>query len=268
MKSQLGKERRLEQIFSHNGKAFVVPVDDLLICGPSFQLADYREKIPLLSDHRISAVLGFPGVFNQFYDDLKQKPWIINLTTSTIRSNHTFKRLSIPLKSAIAFGCTAVAVHVNVTDVEEGEMIRSLANVSCECQEYGIPLMAIIYARKRALDGVDDNYLLLKEKDNCQYTSIIAHACRIAVELGADIIKTNYTGSKDGFEKVVYAAGDVPIIIAGGSYVEEEKLLDDLRNALIAGASGLCFGRNFFYRKNIPEFIEKVSGIVYGTEIY
>ena len=154
MKRQLGKEKRLEQIFSHAGKAFIVPVDDLLICGPAFQLSDYKSKIPLLSNPSISAILGFPGVFNQFYEELKQKPWIINLTTSTIRNNHIHKRLSVTLKSAIATGCTAVAVHVNVSAAEEGEMIQTLANVSCECQEYGIPLMAIIYARKRAAERV------------------------------------------------------------------------------------------------------------------
>jgi len=259
---QLGKQKRLERIFCNNRKVFIVPVDDLLISGVDFQFNSYKEKLPLLNDPSIDAVLGFPGVFNQFYDDLKNKPWIINLTTSTIRSNHTKKLLSITLENAIALGCEAVAVHVNITSPTEGEMIQNLAKVSCKCQRYGIPLMAIIYVRKPGESGDDENYFLLKEKDNDEYTRMVAHACRVAVELGADIIKTNFTGSCESFKKVVYAVGNIPVIIAGGAQISEESALLNIRNAMEAKAAGICFGRNFFYRDNISTFLSKVRDIL------
>lgn len=262
MMNGMGKRKRLERILTKNGRAFIVPVDDLLISGTKCPLTDYREKIPLLGQTPINAVLGFPGVFSQFYEELKNKPWIINLTTSTMRSDHTNKRLSLTLKNAILMGCDAVAVHVNLTSAEEGEMIRNLAAVSCECQEYGIPLLAIVYARKQGENGKDDNYLDLKANDNDEYTAMVAHACRVAVELGADIIKTNFTGSVESFRKVIYAAGNVPVVIAGGIPVEEKTAFDNIREALDAGAAGICFGRNFFVRDNMIEFAEKVSKII------
>jgi len=262
MINQLGKQKRLERILGVNRKAFIVPVDDLLISGTDFQFSSYQEKIPLLNDPAIDAVLGFPGVFNQFYDNLKNKPWIINMTTSTIRSNHANKLRSITLESAIALGCEAVAVHVNMTSPTEGKMIQNLAIASCECQKYGIPLMAIIYIRKHDENGNDDNYLLLKENDNNEYTRLVAHSCRVAVELGADIIKTNFTGSCDSFKRVVYAAGNVPVVIAGGEQESEETALLNIRNAMEANATGICFGRNFFYRDNISAFSKKVRDIL------
>lgn len=159
MIAQLGKQKRLDRILSRNGKAFIVPMDDLLISGVENQLTNYHEKISMLGKLPINAVLGFPGAFYQFYHELQSKPWILNLTTSTIHSDHTNKRLSLTLKNAIATGCDAVAVHVNMTSPTEGKMIQNLAAVSCECQEHGIPLMAIIYARRPDGCGGDDNYL-------------------------------------------------------------------------------------------------------------
>jgi DhnA family fructose-bisphosphate aldolase class Ia len=263
MKTQLGKQKRLDRILGNNGKAFIVPIDDLLICGSDFQLMGYKEKIASLEDAPIDAVLGFPGVFEQFYGQLHNKPWILNLTTSTIRHEHTFKRLSGSIENAIAKGAEAVAVHVNVTSPAEGEQIRNLSEVSEQCDRFGIPLMAIVYARGVKDDGTDDNYLELRNKDNATYTALVSHACRIAVELGADIIKTNFTGSVESFAKVVYSAGSIPVVIAGGVQVDEEIALENVRNAMQAGASGICFGRNFFYRDDILTFSQKVKDIIH-----
>lgn len=261
MTEQIGKQKRLNRILARNGKAFIVPIDDLLISGTDHQMVDYQEKLSLFNRMPIDAVLGYPGAFSQFFSVLHRKPWIINLTTSTILNAHTEKRLSLTLKNAILAGADAVAVHVNMTAPTEGEMIQNLAAVSCECQEYGIPLLAIVYVRKPDKQGIDDNYLDLKENNNAKYTSLVAHACRVAVELGADIIKTNFTGDVGSFRKVIYAAGNVPVVIAGGPVVEKNVAYDNIRKALDAGAAGICFGRNLLSRKDIIDFSEKVSEI-------
>lgn len=261
MIAQIGKQKRFDRIFARKGKAFIVPIDDLLISGTDYQMTDYQEKLSLLGRLPVDAVLGFPGAFTQFYSALHEKPWIINLTTSTIRSAHTEKRISLTLKNAISMGCDAVAVHVNMTAPTEGEMIHNLAAVSCECQEYGIPLLAIVYARRPDERGMDDNYLEWKENNNTKYTALVAHGCRVAVELGADIIKTNFTGSAESFRKVIYAAGKVPVVIAGGPVVEEETAYENVRMALDAGAAGICFGRNLLKRSDITNFCGKVSEI-------
>lgn len=261
MIENIGKKKRLERIFRDNGKTFIVPVDDLLICGPNKHLETYDEKILKFNQLPVDAVLGFPGVFNQFYDSLKQKSWIINLTTSTFLNNHTNKKLSLTLQNAISNGAEAVAVHVNMTSPNENEMIQNLGLISCECQTLGIPLMAIVYARKPGVDK-DDNYELLKANNNSLYTDLVSHACRVAVELGADIIKTNYTGNERSFKKVIRASGNVPVVIAGGDFVDEGTIIKNTQEAINAGASGVCFGRNFFYRDNIVDFAEKIERII------
>ncbi|MDR0697116.1 MAG: hypothetical protein LBF68_06285 [Christensenellaceae bacterium] len=264
MKTFIGKQRRLDRILGKKRKTFIVPVDDLLICGPDFQLSQYKEKIAALEHFPIDAVLGFPGVFEQFYDKLHTKSWILNLTTSTIRQEHTCKKLSGSVENAISKGADAVAVHINVTSPTEGEQICNLAAVSEECDRFGLPLMAIAYARGINANGLDNNYLDMKQSDNQAYADLVSHVCRIAVELGADIIKTNFTGSSESFSRVIYNAGSVPVVIAGGEQVNTEVALNNVRQAMQAGASGICFGRNFFYRDDIVTFAREVRSIING----
>jgi DhnA family fructose-bisphosphate aldolase class Ia len=252
----------MKKIFRDNGRAFIVPVDDLLICGPNGHLEEYETKISAIKNSPVNAVLGFPGMFSQFFDELSGQAWIINLTTSTKLTDHTNKKLAVPLRQAIYCGCDAVAAHVNMTSHNEGEMIQNLGLLSYECQAEGIPLMAIMYVRKANDLNIDDNYEKLKRAKNEEYTKMVCHACRVAVELGVDLIKTNFTGSSTSFEKVVRAAGDVPVLVAGGDLVSEDEIIKNAREAIKAGASGVCFGRNFFYRNHIREFIDKVDEII------
>lgn len=261
MIDSLGKRKRLNKIFKDNGRTFMVPIDDLLISGPENHLSDFEQKVLLFDKLPIDAVLGYPGFFYQFHESLRNKAWIFNLTTSTKFNNYTYKMQSLSLKNAIYNGADAVAVHVNISSPNENEMIKTLGSVSCECQSLGIPLMAIMYVRHPSQNN-DDNYENLKRDDNDQYVSMVAHACRVAVELGADIIKTSYTGTPEGFKKVIKTAGNVPIIISGGDIVSEDEALNNISGAISVGSSGVCFGRNFFARNDVVDFSRKVNMII------
>ena len=84
-------------------------------------------------------------------------------------------------------------------------------------------------------------------------------ACRIAAELGAQIVKTYYCND---FEKVV-AGCPVPIVIAGGKKVEERDALKLARSAVSEGAVGVDMGRNIFQSKWPVHMIQAVRSIVH-----
>lgn len=253
-----GKRKRLSRILSQCGGSIIVPIDDLLIFGPKGHLADYDKKIPLLKNTPINAIMGFPGVFKQFYQYLCGYPWIMNLTISTINQEHTYKKLAFTVDQAIRAGADAVAIHVNMTSPQEAEMISNLGSIAIDCDKYGIPLMGIMYARKPGFHG-DDNYEQLKSSNEEEYSSLVAHCCRVAVEMGVDVIKTNYTGSPASFSTVIKAAGGIPVVVAGGNIIEETDALSIAEGAITAGAAGVCFGRNTFARKDIHAFLDRLS---------
>ena len=88
----------------------------------------------------------------------------------------------------------------------------------------------------------------------------LALSCRIAAELGARIVKTYYC---EGFQRIVQACRDVPVIIAGGKKIGERQALEMAFNAIKAGARGVDMGRNIFQSENPIGMIKAVRAIVH-----
>jgi len=90
----------------------------------------------------------------------------------------------------------------------------------------------------------------------------LAHAVRIGEELGADIMKTAYSGDAESFERVVAATGR-PVIAAGGSPRSDREMLAQVRGAVEAGAAGVSMGRSVFQHETPGAMTAAVSAIVH-----
>ncbi|MDD1767298.1 MAG: fructose-bisphosphate aldolase, partial [Methanomassiliicoccales archaeon] len=123
-----------------------------------------------------------------------------------------------------------------------GEMTR-------KCTEWGMPLLVMIYPRgKKIKDSFD--------------VDLVKHCARVGAELGADVIKTNYTGDIDSFKEVVKGAL-APVVIAGGPKMDsDEKLLEMVRDSIYAGGRGVSIGRNVFQHRNVMGITRAISSIV------
>lgn len=263
----IGKIRRLQHIFSYNGKCLIVPIDDSLISGPQKGLSSLDSKIAQIASAKPSAVLTYLGSASL----LKKSgvPLILNLTASTIQSNHTNKVLISTVEQALSIDADAVAVHMNFSSKYESNMLSNIIQVKEKCQHYGMPLMILAYPRGEYSDGanvIDQNYEGLKLDSPFQYAEKVAHCVRIAFELGADIIKTQYTGTVDTFKQVVQSAQGVPVVIAGGHELDNNAVLAMVEEAMLAGASGVSIGRNVFDRDYSDRMIHAIERIVFHGE--
>ncbi|MEP6477714.1 MAG: hypothetical protein ABJC60_10635, partial [Actinomycetota bacterium] len=79
---------------------------------------------------------------------------------------------------------------------------------------------------------------------------------RLCAELGADIVKTNWPGDAESFGRCVEAANGIPVVLAGGSRLQDDELLGRMELAMEAGAIGCSVGRNIFMHPN-PEAITR-----------
>ena len=66
-----------------------------------------------------------------------------------------------------------------------------------------------------------------------------------------------------GFEDVVEACGNSPVVIAGGKKIPEMEALQMAYNAVSKGASGVDMGRNIFQSDSPVSMIKAVRGIVH-----
>lgn len=82
------------------------------------------------------------------------------------------------------------------------------------------------------------------------------------VELGADMVKTFYTGEK--FSEVINNT-PVPVFTIGAEKLSND--LDVLKKAKVsidAGARGIIFGRNIFMSENLQNLIKALNEVING----
>jgi len=156
------------------------------------------------------------------------------------------------VEKAVKIGADAVSVHVNVGSDMEPEMLETLGITSEICDEWGMPLIAMMYPRGEKIQDEHD-------------VEVVKLAARAGAELGADIIKTNYTGDPDTFSEVVNGCS-VPVVIAGGPKVEtNEQLLMMVKNAVNVGGAGVAIGRNIFQAESPRKTTRAISEIVHNN---
>jgi fructose-bisphosphate aldolase/2-amino-3,7-dideoxy-D-threo-hept-6-ulosonate synthase len=157
------------------------------------------------------------------------------------------------VEEAVRMGADGVSLHINIGGREEPEMLQDLGMVAERCQNWGMPLLAMMYPRGENVANPHD-------------PEIVAHAARIGAECGADIVKTVYTGDVDSFAGIVRST-PVPVVVAGGPKVESDAdLLHMTQEVMEAGAAGVTYGRNIFAHPNPPAITRALARIIFDGE--
>ena len=245
-----GKTRRLKRIMQQDNRTVIVPMDHGVTCGPIPGITDMQQTVNQLIKGGVDAVLVHKGIAKHV--DVGNAGLIVMLSgMSNLRPNFNSKVQVCSLQEAIRLGADAVSVHVNVGAQDEDKMLANLGKVADECEAFGVPLLAMMYARG---PKIQDEHA----------ADVVAHAARIGAELGADIIKANFTGNIDTFKTVVESC-PVPLVIAGGPKCKtSQEVLQTTHDAIKAGAAGLSIGRNVFQHENPALMVKALSAIVHG----
>jgi DhnA family fructose-bisphosphate aldolase class Ia len=249
---------RLRRAFGERGSAIIVPLDDSLISGPKAGLEDMATLARQIASSPACAVLGFSGQFARYGDLMSRADlaWIVNLTASTIGSRHTRKVRVGSVEHAVRVGGDAVAVHINMTSQHESEMLGAAGEIFEEAQRLGVPSLAIVYPRSEKPSGGDENYDDMRECEPAIYEELLKRCVRMGFDLGANAVKTQYTGSEESFRRVCQTEPGRPIFIAGGPKAERTTMIEVAADAVRSGAHGVSFGRNVFQRKAPSQFLE------------
>lgn len=248
-----GLTARLERIAT-GGNFLIVPMDHGLTLGAVKGLADIESTIDAVTRGGADAVLTQKGVAPRVHGNKNGAGYIVHLNGSTdIGPDENDKRLTGTVKDAIRVGGDAVSLHLNVGSEYEPKQITQLAELTTQAAEYGMPVLAMTYAR-----GHD-----VRDKSNPEgFAEDLAHASRLGEELGADVIKTAYSGDPETFERVVEATR-LPVVIAGGSKGTDEETLSMVRGAMDAGAAGVSMGRSIFQHDDPEAITTAISAVIH-----
>ncbi|MHC1592485.1 MAG: 2-amino-3,7-dideoxy-D-threo-hept-6-ulosonate synthase [Methermicoccaceae archaeon] len=251
--SKLGKSVRIERIINRESKrTLIVPMDHGVSMGPIKGLLDLPRMVNMVAEGGANAVLGHLGLPKYGHRGYgKDVGLIIHLSASTsIGPDPNHKVLVTTVEEALKVGADAVSVHINVGADDEAEMLVGLGHVAERCDHWGMPLVAMMYPRGRKVSSEYE-------------VEFVKHAARVGAELGADIVKTNYTGDAETFKEVVKGC-PVPVVMAGGPKTEtEEEFLQNVYDAVASGAGGVAVGRNVFQADDPTALVRKIARIVH-----
>lgn len=174
------------------------------------------------------------------------------------------------VEDSVRMGAVGIGYTMYYGSPAQNDDLPQLAAVRAECDKYGMPLIVWAYPRGSAVD----------QKGGKEGTYAIQSAVRMAMEMGATIVKANLPEAmseddfnneaipelfkeqereilklKDKYEQkkaraalVVRAAQGIPVLFSGGSKISDEDLLQNAAACLHAGAFGFIFGRNMWKR--------------------
>ena len=249
----LGKQVRLERILNRaDGRTIIVPMDHGVTMGLVDGLIDMREAVNDMAKSGADAVLMHKGLVRCSYRSSgRDIGLIIHLSASTALSPvGNTKTLVGTVEEGLKHGADAVSIHVNLGDPNERVMLADFGKVAEACDNWHMPLLAMMYARGPQIKNSYD-------------PKAVAHCARVGVELGADIVKVSYTGDIESFADVV-AGCCVPVVIAGGELMgSDREIFQMVSDSLKAGGSGISIGRNVFQHPRRVDLVRALRAIVH-----
>ncbi|MFD1597602.1 2-amino-3,7-dideoxy-D-threo-hept-6-ulosonate synthase [Halobellus rarus] len=243
-----GLSARLDRV-STGGRYLVVPMDHGITLGAVKGLVDLESTVDSITRGGADAVLTQKGVAPRVHPNKNGKGYIVHLNgSSVIGPDEEDKRRTGSVEEALRAGADAVSFHINVGSDHEPDQLTELGDLTEKAHRLGVPVLAMSYARGPGVDEHDAESL--------------SHAVRIAEELGADVVKTAYSGDADSFERVC-AATSLPVVIAGGSRGTDLETAQMVRGAMDAGAAGVSMGRSIFQHDEPEAITRAVSAIIH-----
>lgn len=239
---------RMARIANSSGSLVMVPLDHGISMGPIPGLADLPPILEAAAKGGATCITLHKGLLRQAQAVAGRTGILLHLSASTdLGPDPNDKRLVATVEEAVRAGCDGVSIHVNLGSLTEARQLEDAGRISTACQEWGMPLIAMVYPRGPAIADARDPKLL-------------AHAARLGAELGADAVKVPYTGGADTFRDVV-AGCPVPVLVAGGAKRSPTEFLRDMRDAKSAGARGVSIGRNVFQAKDPTASLRAIAKV-------
>jgi DhnA family fructose-bisphosphate aldolase class Ia len=258
----VGKNLRLRRLL-RKGRAVVVPLDHGLVAGPLRGIQNPVALVKEIAQSGADAVLVTPGILEQVAGELGQLAVILRIDGAVTAAQGGAMRQFVSVAHAAELGVDAVIVNATVGGVQESAELLKLGQVAEEARRWGLPLVAeMLSTRMMAnhLDFTGQGTAVLPS----DVAADIALAARVGAEMGADIIKTRYSGDEASFRDIVNATGR-PVMVAGGPLRDSslQALLEMVDQCLSAGAEGVIFGRNIWQHPEPASVLAALTAMVH-----
>jgi DhnA family fructose-bisphosphate aldolase class Ia len=246
-----GKTRRFRRVIKADGRACLVAIDHAAYMGAGPPLDAMRA----IAAGRPDAILGTWNVARANAETFAECGLVLRVDGGTSElgdfATSDVSAILHRAEEAITIGADAVVVLVFPGAPDEERSMLRLARLASECEQLGLPVMA---------EAIPGGWAKAVEWS----TENVARAARMAVELGADIVKTVCPGPPEEFGAVVDAC-PAPVVALGGPKMTNEDDVVALASGVVAaGAAGIAFGRNVWGSADPAALVTRLREAVHG----
>lgn len=253
----VGHDIRLQRLLPDGQRIIILPLDHGEFQGPRKGLVNVAETVDGL--HGYDAVLLSPGMLIRCAGVIGRRRGLVAITRLNWNADYCFQwgyedgthgRVVSPA-GALALGADVGLASVSLgtsSPAQDTAAVVGFAALAEEARRVGLPLGGEYYPAGDISRFSAD-----------EFHDLVLKSVRIISELGADFIKTFYTGPR--FHEVIEAA-QVPIIVLGASKEREAQALRKAADGVAAGARGVVFGRNVFESERPQDFLDALGAVV------
>ena len=264
-----GKRARLHRLLFEfgpgQGTLLLLPIDQGIEHGPRDFFPNPDSKDPdyqfrLAAEAGYSAIACQIGLATKYYPDYAGRvPLLlkVNGKTDIPPSDEAFSPCNASVEDAVRLGADAVGYTLYVGSPRQDVDLAQLREVRADCDRFGMPLVVWAYPRGRDIER--------KGGQNSFYA--IDYAARMAMEMGADVVKLNFpkfsdqdgdapapyneldVSAEEAVRHIVESAGRSLVVLSGGSKTDDDTVLSHTRTIMEAGGTGVIFGRNVWQRE-------------------
>ena len=246
---QAGKLFRLRQFMDERFRSFIIAFDVVIPRGLQLDTWDAMSVLENLANTPCDAMLLHSGLAKIAAPILAgKKAFIAKLTTATVNSPDMTRRVLVDsVEHALSLGASGVAMNLFIGSPYEEKMLNNFTEVVAACDRMGAPLIAMVNPMP------EDQYDVSK----------LAYVCRLAAELGADVVKTDYPGTPEQFGQIV-AACPVPILIEESPHTDDAKgTLRTTREVIDSEGAGVMFANRVWAQPMPEQLAFKIFSIVH-----
>jgi class I fructose-bisphosphate aldolase len=242
----------MHRLFRGDGRTLIVAMDHGNVFNVMPGLADPGRVIEEVVAGGADAILTTFGVAKNYPGAFGQAGLIVRADSgkTAVPGGSVEWVLRYGVEDALRLGADGVGCMGFPGTPHEGKTLAHLAHLAADCERWGLVLLGELLP-----GGFETPSLHTPEN--------IALAARFGVEAGVDLIKTEYTGSKDTFARVVGGCYRPIVVLGGGKKESELEVLQMVKDSVDAGGAGVAMGRNVWNHPRPRAFVAALTAIIH-----
>lgn len=248
-----------------NGNSLIVAYDHGLEHGPvdfepNPESADPRHVFEVAKHDAVTALAVQKGVAETYIDEYRDDVNLLlklNGNSALPKRTDYYSPKQCTVKYAVeGLGAEAVGYTMYAGSDHEDQMWKEFRKVQEEARKYDVPVVMWAYPRGNGIEGKS-------EYGGDTDPAVISYAARLGLEMGADMVKCKYPGTKEGWLEVEDVVGQMKTVMSGGSKRSDRDFLEDVYTTIDAGGNGIAVGRNVFQREEPEELLDKLEKVIF-----